>query len=383
MDQKDFSRRILLAVTGLSPQVVTETLYALKAEGKPVPTEVRLITTKEGRERASLSLLHPETGWFHRFRADYDLPEITFDNDRIHVLETMDGQLLEDIRTLAENTRAADAITEFVCNLKDDNKSALYVSIAGGRKTMGFYLGYALSLYGRPQDRLSHVLVSAPFESHPDFFYPSPRSEVIYVPPDNRPCDKREAKITLAEIPFVRMRDGLNADLLEGRASFSEVVAEAQRAVPPLFLELAPETCTVNAGGESFRMQPSYFALYWMMTERARSGKPGLHWSENIKEELLGYYGRLVNSYSGSYDRAEEAFRRGVTKENFDPAKAHVKKHLERHLGRKRAEPYLIKPLERIPDSRYSRYGLALPPQSIQISNGVLSKQRIKRRSLQ
>jgi CRISPR-associated protein (TIGR02584 family) len=33
------------------------------------------------------------------------------------------------------------------------------MSIAGGRKTMGFYAGYALSLYGRAQDRMSHVLV--------------------------------------------------------------------------------------------------------------------------------------------------------------------------------------------------------------------------------
>ena len=176
VDLKNYPRRILLAVTGLSPQVVTETLYVLKSEGKPIPTEVRLITTKEGSERARLSLLHPQTGWFYRLRADYNLPEIAFDNDRIHVLETMDGQPLDDIRSLAENTRTADAITELVRILTDDHESTVYASIAGGRKSMGFYLGYALSLYGRPQDRLSHVLVSAPFESHPDFFYPSPSS---------------------------------------------------------------------------------------------------------------------------------------------------------------------------------------------------------------
>jgi CRISPR-associated protein (TIGR02584 family) len=28
----------------------------------------------------------------------------------------------------------------------------------GERKTMGFYVGYALSLFGRAQDRLSHVI---------------------------------------------------------------------------------------------------------------------------------------------------------------------------------------------------------------------------------
>ena len=36
---------------------------------------------------------------------------------------------------------------------------------------MGIYLAYALQLFGRPQDVLSHVLVSEDFESHPDFFY--------------------------------------------------------------------------------------------------------------------------------------------------------------------------------------------------------------------
>jgi CRISPR-associated protein (TIGR02584 family) len=48
----------------------------------------------------------------------------------------------------------------------------LHVSIAGGRKSMGFFAGYAFSLFGRTQDRLSHVLVNDPFESFPDFYFP-------------------------------------------------------------------------------------------------------------------------------------------------------------------------------------------------------------------
>ena len=46
-EETPFQRRILLAVTGLSPQVVTETLYALALEGghERMPTEVHLVTT--------------------------------------------------------------------------------------------------------------------------------------------------------------------------------------------------------------------------------------------------------------------------------------------------------------------------------------------------
>jgi CRISPR-associated protein (TIGR02584 family) len=53
-DPAAYPRRILLAVTGLSPQIVTETLYALGVKGSPVwvPTEVRIITTRWGAEQA-------------------------------------------------------------------------------------------------------------------------------------------------------------------------------------------------------------------------------------------------------------------------------------------------------------------------------------------
>ncbi|MEF8766960.1 hypothetical protein [Candidatus Accumulibacter contiguus] len=53
----DYPRRILVAVTGLSPQIVTETLYALAVAPSGtafVPTEIHLITTRSGAEKASL-----------------------------------------------------------------------------------------------------------------------------------------------------------------------------------------------------------------------------------------------------------------------------------------------------------------------------------------
>lgn len=154
-------RRILLAVTGLTPQVVTETLYflACRAESPWIPDEVHLITTSTGAEGARLNLLLPD-GWFHRLRADFQLPDIEFPVSNIHILKDGAGQPLDDIRTPEQNTLAADFITETLRRLTEDPASELHVSIAGGRKTMGYYLGYALSLYGRPQDRLSHVLVS-------------------------------------------------------------------------------------------------------------------------------------------------------------------------------------------------------------------------------
>jgi CRISPR-associated protein (TIGR02584 family) len=66
MNPENYPRRILLCVAGLSPQIVTETLYALAVMGKPcfVPTEIHLLTTAEGAERVRLSLLDAEEGHF-------------------------------------------------------------------------------------------------------------------------------------------------------------------------------------------------------------------------------------------------------------------------------------------------------------------------------
>ena len=59
MNPERYPRRILLCVAGLSPQIVTETLYALTVIGEPrfVPTEIHLLTTAEGAERARLTVL--------------------------------------------------------------------------------------------------------------------------------------------------------------------------------------------------------------------------------------------------------------------------------------------------------------------------------------
>ncbi len=161
---QSYPRRILLAVSGLSPQVVTETVYALAVASQPwIPTEVHLVTTREGAQGARLLLLSDKPGWFTRLLADWKLPPITFPEDNIHVIEGVHGAPLDDIRTEADNDAAADFICDSVRRLTADDNCALHVSLAGGRKTMGFYIGYALLPERRPLDRMSKQRVSILF----------------------------------------------------------------------------------------------------------------------------------------------------------------------------------------------------------------------------
>lgn len=363
------SRRVLLAVTGLSPQIVTETLYALGVARQPswVPTEVHLVTTARGADNARLKLLSQEPGWFHRLCRDYSLSAIAFPDGHIHVIERPDGSTLDDILDDADNRLAADFIAETVRALTADASTEIHASIAGGRKTMGFYLGYAMSLYGRAQDRLSHVLVSAPYESHPEFYYPTPHTRVIETLDRAQDAlDTSRARVWLGEIPFVRLRDELPPRLREARAPFSELVAEAQKALPALALELDPASQTLKLSGEPVRLSPAEFAFYWMLAERRLRDRPGAHWSDkSLDQELKAYYAELVSPYSGEFMRFENA---GMTKDNFNARKRHINKAIEVALGYGRAQPYLIATLEPIPGKGRCRpYGLTLAPSVITI----------------
>ena len=51
-------KNILLAVCGLSPQVITETLFALHQTGRTVDA-IHIITTQLGKERILDTLLEP------------------------------------------------------------------------------------------------------------------------------------------------------------------------------------------------------------------------------------------------------------------------------------------------------------------------------------
>jgi CRISPR-associated protein (TIGR02584 family) len=172
-------REILVAVAGLTPQVITETLYYLtQVRDPPVGiAEIHILTTQPGRERILTDLLTPDRGRFYTFCTEYDVDPtgIAFDGDHIHVLTDAASVPLEDIRTAADSAAVADQILAFIRHLADDPTTRLHCSLAGGRKTLSVLLGFALQLYGRAQNTLLHVLIREDLEGHPEFFYPPNR----------------------------------------------------------------------------------------------------------------------------------------------------------------------------------------------------------------
>ncbi|MBC6962359.1 MAG: TIGR02584 family CRISPR-associated protein, partial [Nitrosomonas sp.] len=288
-----------------------------------------------------------------------------YSEDRKRALSDQQG-LIADIRTPDENVAAADTITTLVAHLTEDDNAALHVSIAGGRKTMGFYLGYAFSLFARPQDNLSHILVSPLFENHPNFFYP-PRQPCYLTARDGQQINTADAVVTLAKIPVVRLRHGLPETLVSGQAGYSETVTAVQKSFAPPRLLIDLEQRCVTCGDTMISMQPQLLAwlTWWAML--AKQKRPETTCNDADFQLFLDIYRAIVSIDAVDYEKAARLLngRNKIIKQEFFQIKNSKMSHvLKKALG-PAATPYLLITTGK---RRNTRRGLSLPPDCIHIS---------------
>lgn len=368
-----FGRRILLLTTGETPQVVTETLYALAVEREPafVPTEMYLVTTQKGFQIAESALLDPKQGKFFQLCRDYKIPQPKFDASCIRVLPGA------DIRTAKENDMAADGIAAVVRELTQDADSALHVSIAGGRKSMGFYLGTALSFFARPQDRLSHVLASPPQGNFQDFYYPLPLKKDEKLNPGTRGVD-------FSEIPFVQLRRKLPDDdpLFSGKLSYTQMVAAMQISLGPKEVVIDVEKRTLHCGGKEVPMQRINLAWYLYMARRKLNGEAPVTYYDVDGNEFLNAYLEIEHETSTRYEAAQRMVTAWGTLEEkknyFQERQARVLKAIEQAMGNKaEASPYFIHRVRKPGVSgNTGHFEIQLPVEQIKIVGTNISNRR-------
>lgn len=370
------TKNILFLVTGMTPQIITETIWALacdpKNDDKWIPDEIHVLSTQDGLTQIKSRLF--ADGILQQFKNDYpQVRHIQFDQQNLHVIEGADHTALNDLKTPEDNEFAANAICEKIRLFTSDDQVTLHVSIAGGRKTMGFYAGYALSLYGRAQDRMSHVLVEEKFETARDFFYPTLESSFV-TDRFNKEWDAKDAQVWLANIPFVRLKDAVkDKHQLKGNDSFSQVVHKINESFNDvkLVIDLAKEMIIVNGKFEIHDLPPREFAMLYWFADRRKQGLTGILapnkniTSSDAKQNDLEIIGELTTAFKAYYAEVKsisDESNVSVDKKFFEGVKSHLKTALETFLGLELAEKIAIKQ-----EGRSKPFYLDLQPENIEI----------------
>lgn len=353
---------ILLAIAGLSPQVLTETLYALHQDSARID-EIHVIATRIGRDAIVTQLLAPIDGHYHRYLKEYgiDPKSIRFSQDTLHVLRDERENLIDDITGEEENAILLKMCLTLAHRFTGKPENTVFFSIAGGRKTMSACLMVAAQMYARPQDRIYHVLVAPEFEGHKDFFYPPIKPVMLELHDARGQTMLKEttfAKVTLVPIPFISVRMAAR-NAKTGRVQtpaelFRHLIKEKSH---PVMIDLRQGKIMYKK--TELQMMPSRLALYAFLAMQKRDCRLLSASCRNCAECYLDY-----RQMSKAQDAITDIYRRlgGVTenkgicaleKEELRTYVSKIRRDIQKAFGAQTASLLAVEAAGLKPDTRY------------------------------
>lgn len=334
----------LIFTLGSSPAIVTETLYALYEKQQIVPDELIFVTTGHGRKqllamRDDCKVIWDALCTMLGVPPD-DLPIQPKYN--IRVARNDSGTELEDLQTYEDNRCFADLIRYEVRDACSRENRRVFASLSGGRKTMSAHLLSAMQLFGRPGDKVYHVLVNEPFETIPGFYFPGqPEVPDIELKTRNGQfVSSTEAMINLIEIPFIKLGFLIREPQLNEK-SYTElmeiveqrIMAGQNMPVSNLYFNLDSRVITIAEKKSTIlvKLEPKHVQyLLYLALSNYQAGRTAPVYLKDFEEThepdvlprlkyaLCGYL--LTNGYEGffaewSINRARSAAKKKIMEE--------------------------------------------------------------------
>ncbi|MCX6879332.1 MAG: CRISPR-associated ring nuclease Csm6 [Verrucomicrobia bacterium] len=289
------SRTILIAVTGLSPAVLTETVWALaKDKAQPIiPDTIIVLTTLTGEQRLKEQLFGTDNLWLEvrkqiLGRGHADDPRLDFATtpDRLRVFTRRRAGVrvsLDRMDTLEETEAVGDCLVEELWNWIGRPDTRVLASISGGFKTMSALLYAAMTVLGHPADRILHVLVKEPYDGGTDplFFWPrQPRQKLMTtrassVGPKGTELNAVDAAPILTDVQFPALRQLFGDYGFKEAPTFGNLVARCRAAVDNIPTPAVERLCLVRANltlqvnGETVDVSKGHFYMLLFLAECA------------------------------------------------------------------------------------------------------------------
>lgn len=360
------NQTIAIFVIGGSPAILSESLAAYVRDDETFPSRLKIITTLEGKKRLKQRFLD-EGGW-QAFVTEYpEYQSVVFDESCMEVAGN-----LQDISSEADNRIMMETIFRVVQEASAQGYKII-ASIAGGRKTMSYYLGLAMSMFASSGDKMTHVLVPPEWEFHRDFLFPK-RHEL--------------AKLTLLGTPFLRIGDFLASELkkVDVERMLDATQTAIDQAAKPI-LEVNYDTREVSFLGQTVCLPVREFTFYrfFLQQKERHCQRPMqatcetchdcyLNWDNMSNKPALDELHDIRAIYGkGTSDERVKQFQETWRsferfQEKFSEVKTRINGFLKKGLPvDRRVEQILI---ESVQEGGYSELGIHADKSQIQIKRG-------------
>ena len=270
-------RQILVAGIGTSPAVLTNAVWTLAHQSEPVvPDEIVVFITKNGKLLLKKELFDGGV-WTDMLkclaREGVELEgKLMFGETSIRAFPDAQNNEIDDLRTGEDNLRAADFMLSQLRQYTENSETELHVSIAGGRKTMSALLFSCMTLLGREDDKVYHVLLPSEFDggTEPALYFP--KKGVKY---KSRLTGKTylgaQVQSELFEVPFVRMRGWYQDKFKAIPPGYRTLISRVQEVAPPAVaypeIEIDAWNGKVKVDGKPVKMSKTCFATLLLLAD--------------------------------------------------------------------------------------------------------------------
>lgn len=272
-------RTVLITSMGMSPSVLTETVWSLAHQTSPViPDEIVVIVAKNAAAKLRKELFEGENSVWNRLLASFRKEKLEIDGKlafgaaSIHIIPDAQGDEMWDLRSSDDNLIAADFMLRQIRQYTETPDTELIVSIAGGRKTMSALLFSCMTLLGRDCDRIVHVLLPQELEggSEPPFYFPEKGISYTSVR-SGKKIKSNKLRSELFEVPFVRMRGWYQDKFKSMPPTYRTLVSRVQMLAPPAVvypdIEIDAWNGVVALDGSIVQMSKPCFAMLVLLAD--------------------------------------------------------------------------------------------------------------------
>lgn len=286
-------KNILVCVSGMSPAIITETYYWLaKCRHEAiVADELLVITTGGGKQKIIDELLQAPNNRFEIMAKQYGWPANALKVENIYVAKDSEGVDVDDVRSADEFNFFANEVLNVIREQTQDDNNIIHASLAGGRKTMSYYLGLAMNIFGRRNDTLSHVLLKTEYEQAINFYYPG-QTEAL----KNREGDlldlptSGENIVEMSEFPLINLSAAINVKRLRNSSNSFEsvlkIIKEEQDNYvhSASFKKIERNKNEISFGEETRVLPPAEFAVLLLLGYYAKQENPVVNLQKDIND---------------------------------------------------------------------------------------------------
>lgn len=271
--EQNAERIVLVVGMGTTPAVLTETVWALAhQEHSVIPDEIVVLCAASARDILIRTLLSDRPNVWDDVVGSlaaegYGVEgRLVFGKTSVMVIPDGNGDELWDLRSGEDNLRAADFMLRVIRQYTESPDTVVLASIAGGRKTMSALLFSCMSLLGREQDRVYHVLPPEGLEggTEPPLFFPK-KGTTYRSLRTGRKIRGERIRSELFEVPFVRMRGWYQNMFKTIPPSYRTLVTRVQSFAPPAVvhpeIEIDPLDAGLTVNGVAVGLSRPCFAL--------------------------------------------------------------------------------------------------------------------------